>query len=110
MAISGISESVIGSGNTVNNKLGNLKSEDFIKMMITQLQNQDPLEPAKSDQLLAQMSQIGQLQASTTLTESLKTMVVQNQIGAASALIGKLANNFAPPPALCLTEKHELIG
>ena len=64
-----------------------LKTEDFIKMMITQLQNQDPLEPAKNQELLAQMSQIGQLQSSTSLQESLKGMVLQNQIGSASALI-----------------------
>ena len=66
-----------------------LKAQDFIKMMVTQLQNQDPLQPAKNDQLLAQMSQIGQLQSSTQLTESLKGLVLQNQIGAAGNLIGK---------------------
>ena len=66
-----------------------LQTEDFIKMMVTQLQNQDPLEPAKNQELLAQMSQIGQLQSATSLQESLKGMVLQNQIGAASGLIGK---------------------
>ena len=66
-----------------------LKTEDFIKMMITQLQNQDPMEPAKNQELLAQMSQIGQLQSANTLQESLKGMVAQNQIGAAAGLIGK---------------------
>ena len=66
-----------------------LKPEDFIKMMITQLQNQDPMEPAKNQELLAQMSQIGQLQSATSLQESLKGMVLQNQIGSASSLIGK---------------------
>ena len=73
----------------VKSKGMELKTEDFIKMMITQLQNQDPLEPAKNQDLLAQMSQIGQLQSSTSLQESLKGMVLQNQIGSASALIGK---------------------
>jgi flagellar basal-body rod modification protein FlgD len=72
-----------------------LKAEDFIKMMITQLQNQDPLEPAKNDQLLAQMSQISQLQSSTSLNESLKSMVLQNQIGSASSLIGKSVQGMA---------------
>jgi flagellar basal-body rod modification protein FlgD len=66
-----------------------LKTEDFIKMMITQLQNQDPLEPAKNQELLAQMSQIGQLQSATSLQESLKGLVLQNQIGSAASLIGK---------------------
>src|SRR5688500_3376977 len=73
----------------IKSKKMELKTEDFIKMMITQLQNQDPLEPAKNQELLAQMSQIGQLQSSTTLQESLKGMVLQNQIGSASSLIGK---------------------
>ena len=67
-----------------------LKTEDFIKMMITQLQNQDPLEPAKNEQLLAQMSQIGQLQSSTQLQESLKSLVLQNNLGASGNLIGKM--------------------
>lgn len=67
-----------------------LKSEDFIKMMITQLQNQDPLEPAKNDQLLAQMSQISQLQSSSQLQDSLKTLVSQNNLSSAGAMIGKL--------------------
>src|SRR3954447_1662383 len=66
-----------------------LKPEDFIKMMITQLQNQDPMQPAKNEELLAQMSQIGQLQSATSLQDSLKGLVTQNQIGAAAGLIGK---------------------
>src|SRR5688500_6741804 len=73
----------------IKSKKMELKTEDFIKMMITQLQNQDPLEPAKNQELLAQMSQIGQLQSATSLQESLKGMVLQNQIGAAARLIGK---------------------
>lgn len=66
-----------------------LKAEDFIKMMVTELQNQDPTAPAKNSELLAQMSQIGQLQSSTTLTEGIQSMVLQNQIGSAGNLIGK---------------------
>ena len=86
---SGSSSSTSGGGTSTIKKNFDLKPEDFIKMMITQLQNQDPLEPAKNQDLLAQMSQIGQLQSSTSLQESLKGMVLQNQIGSASALIGK---------------------
>src|SRR3954469_19217615 len=75
--------------NQVKSKKMELKTEDFIKMMVTQLQNQDPLEPAKNQELLAQMSQIGQLQSANSLQDSLKGMVLQNQIGSASSLIGK---------------------
>lgn len=90
MAISSLGASAgTSASNGARKKNFELKTEDFIKMMITQLQNQDPTEPAKNEQLLAQMSQIGQLQSATTLQESLKGMVTQNQIGAAAGLIGK---------------------
>jgi flagellar basal-body rod modification protein FlgD len=71
-----------------------LQTEDFIKMMITQLQNQDPLEPAKNQELLAQMSQIGQLQSQTLLQESIQGMVLQQSLGAAGNLIGKMVQGI----------------
>ena len=92
MAISGVGTTSGMAGTPAagsSKKNFELKTEDFIKMMITQLQNQDPMEPAKNQELLAQMSQIGQLQSATTLQESLQGMVVQNQIGSAASLIGK---------------------
>jgi flagellar basal-body rod modification protein FlgD len=71
-----------------------LKTEDFIKMMVTQLQNQDPMDPMKNQDLLAQMSQIGQLQSTTSLQSSITSMMTQNQIGAASSLIGKVVQGM----------------
>jgi flagellar basal-body rod modification protein FlgD len=58
-------------------------------MMVTQLQNQDPLNPTSSADLLSQMSQIGQLQSADQLQTTLTGLTTQNQIGAASSLIGK---------------------
>ena len=81
-------------GNQVKGSKMALKPEDFIKMMITQLQNQDPMEPAKNEELLAQMSQIGQLQSSTDLQTSLKTLVMQNNIGSAGNMIGKMVHGL----------------
>jgi flagellar basal-body rod modification protein FlgD len=99
MAIPGVGST--GNSAVSNNTVGSkknfeLKTEDFIKMMITQLQNQDPMEPAKNQELLAQMSQIGQLQSATTLQESLQGMVAQNQIGSAAGLIGKSVDGLDP--------------
>jgi len=77
-------------GTQMKGKSLGLKPEDFIKMMITQLQNQDPMQPAKNEELLAQMSQIGQLQSSTDLQASLKTLVLQNNLSSSGNLIGKM--------------------
>ena len=80
----------VSPGSQLKGKNAQLKTEDFIKMMITQLQHQDPLEPAKNQELLAQMSQIGQLQSQTLLQESLQGLVLQQNLGAAGNLIGKV--------------------
>ncbi len=89
MNASAITSNATTPPNAIKSKNFELKAEDFIKMMITQLQHQDPMEPAKNEELLAQMSQIGQLQSSTMMQESLKGLVMQNQIGSAGNLIGK---------------------
>jgi flagellar basal-body rod modification protein FlgD len=75
--------------NTLASTKKDLKSQDFIKMMITQLQHQDPMEPAKNQELMAQMAQIGQLQANSQLQDLLSSLTLQGQIGSAGNLIGK---------------------
>lgn len=89
--------SAIASGSTgtqLKSKKSELKTEDFINMMITQLQNQDPLNPTDNSELLSQMSQIGQLQSNTTMQQTLKSLVLQNQIGSAGNLIGKVVRGL----------------
>jgi flagellar basal-body rod modification protein FlgD len=69
--------------------MASLTPNDFINLMVTELQNQDPTQPESSDALLSQMSEIGQLQSSDSLQTTLSGLAQQNQIGAASSLIGK---------------------
>ena len=84
----------IGStgGNQIASKSKSLTTDDFVKMMITQLKNQDPLQPTSNQDLLNQMSQIGQLQSTTDLQNSLKTLSLQNSLSSAGNLIGKMVN------------------
>jgi flagellar basal-body rod modification protein FlgD len=58
-------------------------------MMVTQLQNQDPTQPTSNEEILQQISQIGQLQSADTLQTDLSAMVLQNSISSAGNLIGK---------------------
>jgi flagellar basal-body rod modification protein FlgD len=67
----------------------NLQPSDFIKLMVTQLQNQDPTQPTSNQDLLSQMSQIGQLESSTQLQTTMQSVTLQSQVGSASSLIGK---------------------
>jgi flagellar basal-body rod modification protein FlgD len=61
-------------------------------MLVTQLQNQDPLNPTSSQDLLTQVSDIGQLQSSNQMQTTLTSLSQQSSISAASSLIGKTVN------------------
>jgi flagellar basal-body rod modification protein FlgD len=71
------------------NGWASLQPSDFIQMMVTQLQNQDPTQPTSNEEILQQISQIGQLQSADTLQTDLSQMVLQNSISSAGNLIGK---------------------
>lgn len=63
-----------------------LGQDAFLQLMMTQLQNQDPLEPTDQDQMLAQQAQFTQIEKLDNLT---KVISQSNQLLQASSLIGK---------------------
>ena len=69
--------------------LDDLNSSDFLQLMITQLQQQDPLNPMDNNQLVQQISSIRELSATTKLTGTLDSVLAGQNIATASALIGK---------------------
>lgn len=76
-------------GVAATDSFADLGSEDFLKLLILQLRNQDPLEPLGNEELLRQISSIRDIELSTTLTESLQTLTGQQHFASASALIGQ---------------------
>ena len=75
--------------------LAELDSEAFFKMLITQLQSQDPLDPVSNADVVAQISQIRDLESSTKLSATLdkladmqSQLASQQQFGSAASLIG----------------------
>ena len=76
---------------------GALTGEDFFKLLIAQLSNQDPLEPTSNQELLQQISSIRDIELSTTLTESLRTLTDQQRYASAAGLIGTHVTGRADP-------------
>jgi flagellar basal-body rod modification protein FlgD len=73
-----------GSANTLND----LDLDDFLNLMIAELQNQDPLNPLENDELIAQISQIREVGATDRLTETLDAVLLGQNIASATNLIG----------------------
>ena len=74
-----------------------LSGEDFFKLLIAQLSNQDPFEPTSNAELLNQIASIRDIELSTTLAESLKSLTDQQRYGAAASLIGRYVTGSANP-------------
>jgi flagellar basal-body rod modification protein FlgD len=80
--------SSVGS-NTLQSTNSTLSPSDFISLLVTQLQNQDPTQPMDNTTLLTQLSQIGQLESSDSLQTTLQGITLQSSIGSAGNMIGK---------------------
>lgn len=83
----------IGGSRTTSTNAGKgfseLSSEEFTKIVLTELQNQDPLAPNDTNALLTQLSTIRNIQSSTDLTNSLKKLVSGDEFASAAGLMGK---------------------
>lgn len=83
------STSTTANSQSSQNALQKITPDDFLKMLITQLQNQDPMNPTSSDQILQQISEIDNIQTTMTLSSSLNSVAADQGFQTASALIGK---------------------
>ncbi|MDY0355206.1 MAG: flagellar hook capping FlgD N-terminal domain-containing protein [Sedimentisphaerales bacterium] len=62
---------------------------DFMKLLVTQLQNQNPLEPMDNKDMAAQLAQFSQLQQLENMNSSFGDVLKAVQQDYAGSLIGK---------------------
>jgi len=78
--------SAIDSSNTLSSTVGktstalsdaNASQDRFLKLLVAQLNNQDPMNPMDNAQMTSQMAQINTVSGITQLNETMKSMVTQ---------------------------------
>ena len=72
-----------------------MSAADFMNVMLAQLQQQDPLNPTSSSDMLTQMSQIEGMQTNQSLNTTLQGLSLQQAIGAGAGMIGKAVSGIA---------------
>jgi len=77
------------SSSSKNNTLENIGIDQFLKLMISELQNQDPLNPMDNAQMIQQIGTLREIAANTKLTDTLDAMSLGQNLSSASSLIGK---------------------
>lgn len=76
--------SVVNSGES-----DNVTHEDFLMLLVTQLSNQDPLNPMQDTDMMAQFAQLQQLDNQKAMTDAMLEMRDEYAVQGATSMIGK---------------------
>jgi flagellar basal-body rod modification protein FlgD len=66
-----------------------LGENDFLKLLVTQMSSQDPLNPQTDTQFIAQMAQFSALQQTQTMESTMAQVQTGQQLMQANELLGK---------------------
>lgn len=68
---------------------GPVRQSDFLKLLVTQLRHQDPLNPLDQQQQLAQLAQFSMVEGVEQLNQNFRDMLQLQLLGQGSQLLGK---------------------
>ena len=74
---------------TPANSLGTLGKDDFLKLLVAQLQHQDPMSPMDDTAFIGQMAQFSSVEQMTNVSTGIQSLTFANQVSQAVGLIGK---------------------
>jgi flagellar basal-body rod modification protein FlgD len=92
MAIPGVTNNgspLPGEQASGRNPFDSVDINDFLKLMIVELQNQDPLNPMDNAQILEQIGQMQSITSNNNLIETLESMALGQAINSASSMLSK---------------------
>lgn len=72
-----------------------LDIDSFLKLLISELQNQDPLEPMDNSEMVQQIGQIREIGATDELTRTLGKLSASQELVTASSLIGQTVRGLS---------------
>lgn len=70
--------------------------EEFLKLLLAQVQNQNPLEPLKDADFMAQMAQFSTVEGIERLNASFQDMLVLQQLTQGANLVGRTVSYELP--------------
>ncbi|MHB1599761.1 MAG: flagellar hook capping FlgD N-terminal domain-containing protein [Acidimicrobiales bacterium] len=84
------------AGSTSNSTSSLTNPQMFLQLLIAELQNQDPTNPTSPSTILAQTSQLAQMESVTTQTTAITSEQTAIQDGEATGLVGRTVTATVP--------------
>lgn len=72
--------------------VSNVNQDQFLQLLVAQLQNQDPLNPVSDKDFIAQLTSLNTLQGINSLNANFSEMLKLQQLTEGANLIGKTVN------------------
>jgi flagellar basal-body rod modification protein FlgD len=79
----------IGATAATSTSQSSLGQEDFLKILTTQLNYQDPLKPMDNQQFMAQMAQFASLEQTRTMNDNIETLLMIQSATQSVGLLGR---------------------
>jgi flagellar basal-body rod modification protein FlgD len=99
MTVAAVTATNTNSGATSSKSIGDLGKDDFLKLLLAQLQNQDPMKPMDDTQFMAQLVQFSSLESMQHMDDHISMLLSVEQLGQAKSLIGKEVTGITGTPA-----------
>ena len=84
--VNSYNKTLVQNGRKTSNELG---KDDYLKLLITQLSNQDPTNPMENTEFISQMAQFSSLEQMTNMSTSFSKMASFINSSEAASTLGK---------------------
>lgn len=87
---------VIPEAKSTTSGSGALDANQFLKLLVTQLEYQDPMNPISDMDYSAQLAHFSELEQSIAMNKNMKALYTESAIAQAASLIGKQVYSVHP--------------
>lgn len=110
METSAVTSASSTTDSVVTNGTKSLDRDAFLKLLITQLRNQDPMKPMEDQAFIAQLAQFSSLEQMQKLNQGLESMGQNSAAAQAFALIGKTVDYLDSATSSFVTSKVDSVS
>ncbi len=96
----------------ISNSVSSIR-DNYLNLLITQLQHQDPTNPMDNSQMTTQLAQLSELEQLEGMNSTFEKVLASTQLGQATSMIGKrvtFAAQDSDAPVTAVVDSVKVIG